>query len=396
MTLTRDSVLALQRHYLGALSRPARTWLEPLPAARLAYGGPAVRMEGDACVVDFGVVAEARGAERFVRVFRPGGREPDIRVAEVPEGVEAEWVRRGDGAIRLAIRLTADVDGTLSSSMTLLVREGSSERAESLSLRVVRQQVEPVAAILFNGASAPQPFEFDDERPAYVLSVANRGTERLITTLADLPEWLEVEVDGVRRSGPMPGDFFERAAPFEMTLRPRYVGAHRGSVALRTNDLRPELRNVHLPLSSRFAPLRPHVRALPPPHLYIETVRPVTAPVRLENWGRTPAPLRASVVPLELSVGAIPVVPAAADGKPGTALLQVRIDPRKLVAGPQAKVIELDVDGSDPARCTLTLQIVFKPPARRRPVAARPEIIGMLLALLLLAIVLFAVNGGFR
>jgi len=56
MNLSRDAMLALERHFVGALSAPARTWLEPVPVSQLAFAGSAVQSKAGGCAVDFGTV----------------------------------------------------------------------------------------------------------------------------------------------------------------------------------------------------------------------------------------------------------------------------------------------------------------------------------------------------
>jgi hypothetical protein len=386
MNLSRDSALALQRHYVGALSQAATTWLESLPANRVAFAGGAIRTDGESCVLDFGVVDTPNGERRAVRIFQPGPQPISIRVSEVPAWIVADWSDETNASI-LIVRITADHEGERCDDLTLRVRDERGVRFEKLRLRVVGRPRQPFADITFNGDAAAEPFAFDGDRGVYTIAVANRNSVPLVVTFSDLPEWLELTVDGCSRRGPIAGAFFERKASFTAYLRPRLLGRHEGSVRMQTNDRRPELRDVLLRFSADIAPLRPHIRAVSPPPLAAGS-KTVTAHARLENWGRSPARISANVTTQCATVPALIRIPAARDGRPGTADLPIRVTASRLAPGTQTLIVALQIEDGDPAQCGVPVQVIVAARRSRQRPFIRPETIAAFLALVILAIVL--------
>lgn len=391
MNATRDSVLALQRHYLGALSTPARTWLEPLPATRLAFAGSAIRADREGCVIDFGTVDASDAERRTVRVFQPGDHPVAIRVDEVPDWLRTKWTEAGGV---LAVRVTGDVEGERSGAIALWARDEHGPRREFLRVRIHVRPRHPLADIAFHGSPTPRPYDFGAGGGAYTIAVENRAAAPLTAAFADLPEWMEFEVDGCSRRGPLAGRFFERTAPFRVTLRPRLLGRRTGSLRMQTNDVRPELRDVELQFAACVTPARPHLRVIaPPPFEALPSSEPLAAGVRLENWGRSPA--RVTCQSRTPAIAAAPtVVPSARDGEPGTAVLPVQILPAQLPAGVHALAVELHVDGGEPADVRVVLHVTVAAAASRQRRQIRPEMIAALFALLLLTAVLFVAARG--
>ena len=386
MSFSVTSALALQRHYVGALSKPATTWLEPAPAAQLAFAGDALRIDQEGCVLDFGTVDAPRGQWRSVRVFVPGTMPVSMRVSEAPPWVATEV----DGG-RLIARITDDWEGERVGTIALWTRDGYGARLEKLRVRIDAQPRQPMAGISFNGGAAPAPFVFEDGA-TYTLAVTNRNSVPLVVTLFDLPEWLELDVDGCTRGGPLEGPFFERKAPFTLSLRPRLLGRHEGALRMRTNDRQRELQDVLLPFSAEVVPLRPHVRAVPP--AIVETpAKNVTVHASLENWSRTPARVRASVTTQCATVPARMRVPAALRDGPGTADLPIRIAASRLAAGTHVLIVSLQIEDGDPAHCSVPVRIhVTGVPRIRR--FSRTEAMATLFALLFFAMVLVAAARG--
>lgn len=385
MNLARDSAIALQRHYLGALSKPAVTWLEPLPASRLAFAGSAIRVDPEGCVLDFGAVDSMLGEQRTVRIFRPGDRAAAIRVDEAPEWLDAEWIQGG----ALAVRIAEDAEGERSCELALWVRDELGARRESLRVRIEARPRHPIAVFAFNGSATPQPFDFGADDRAYTISIANRTSVPLVVSFADLPEWMELAVDGSSRRGPLAGVFFERTAPFSVALRPGFLGPQKGSLRMRTNDPRPEMRNIELQFSACVTPVQPHIRAFPPPPVIIAAGTTTTAHARLENWGRRPARLACKTGTSAIIASPIAPIPAAREGQPGTALLPIRIIASELLPGTHTLVVDVQVEGGDPSHCSIPLRVSITPVAPRRRREIRPETIAALFALLLLTAVLF-------
>lgn len=392
MNLSRDSALALQRHYVGALSQSATTWLESLPAKRVAFAGGAIRTDGENCVLDFGVVDTPNGEQRAVRIFQPGPQPLSLRVSEVPEWVIADWSHDKDESI-LIVRIAGDREGERCGDLTLRIRDERGARFEKLRVRVVVRPREPFADITFDGNATAEPFAFDGARGVYTIAVANRNSVPLVVTFSDLPGWLELTVDGCSRRGPIAGAFFERTAPFIACLRPGLLGRHEGSVRMQTNDRRHELRDVLLRFSADLAPLRPHIRAVSPPSLAAGS-KTVTAHARLENWGRSPARVSANVTTQCATVPALIRIPASRDGTPGTADLPIRIAASRLAPGTHTLIVALQIEDGDPAQCGVPVQVIVAARRSRQRPSIRAETIAAFLALVILAIILLAAMRG--
>lgn len=387
MNISPDSALALQRHYLGALSTPSRTWLEPVPQASLGFAGSAIRpAAGGGCVLDFGTVDAPLGERRTVRIFQPGGRPAAIRIGDAPSWLRTEWIGGESGQL-LAVEVRDDAEGERSGEITLWTRDESGARLESLPVRIAVRPRHPFADITFHGSR-----EFSEMDDSCTLALVNRTSVPLVVTFADLPEWMEFVVDGCSRRGPAAGSFFERVAPFSVTLRPRFIGRYEGSLRMRTNDPRPELRDVELRFSASVAPRHAHIRALAPPPLVASSSKTLATHVRIENWGRSAARVTCSPTASSLTAGTIAPVPALRDGQPGTAALPIRIATSQLSAGSHQLAVELHVEHGDPSICRVPIRIEVRSAGKRREI--RPEMIAALLALLLLTVVLLVAARG--
>jgi len=396
MNVSRESILALQRHFLGALSAPSRTWLEPLPAQPLVFAGAAIRAGRDGCAVDFGSVSSP-GEERCV--IRVGNRETgpvDVRLDDPPAWLMASWAGVDEDSVTLGSGETAalelivihDAEREFAGALRFLV----ADRVEELGVRLIARRTHPVADIDFNGSPAPHAFDFGTGEGPYVLTIANRASIPLVVAFADLPDWLTFHVDGRSRGGPIAGSFFERAAPFTVHLRPQpqHLGAQWGALRVRTNDPRPEMRNIELHFAASVVSSRPCLRAVPPPRARMRADQTMTATARLENWGRIAARTSKEIVPAALSIRECPIVPAADGGQPGVATLPIRLAPKTLVPGAHTLTLSLRVDGGDPATVDLPVEVDVDP--RRRPVL-RPELVAALFALLFLTL-LFVIARG--
>lgn len=392
MNVSPQSALALQRHYLGALRTPARTWIEALPPARLAFAGSAIRRTpGGGCALDFGIVDAALHERRTVRVFQPGGRPAAIRIDDFASWLAVEWLDGESGS--LVVQVRDDGEGERSGEIAFRVRDELGARRESLPVRITVRPRHPLAEIAFHGSHAADPLRFVEMGDTCTIAVANRTSVPLVVTFAELPAWLEFSVDGCSRRGPEAGAFFERIAPFTVTLRPRFIGRYEGSLRMRTNDPRPELRDVELRLSASVAPLRPHVRVPAPPPIVGSPAKTLATHVRIENWGRSAARIACKANTPSLTAGPIPPVPALQDGQPGTAVLPVRIAASQLAAGTHQLGLELHIEDGNPSACRVPIQVVIRASAKRRR-ELRPETIAALLALLLLTVVLLVAARG--
>lgn len=273
MKLSRDSVLALQRHFLGALRAPARTWLEPLPSTPLLFLGAAIRLD----TLDLGSVSSPGEERSRVRVCSRSAQRIDVRIAEVPSWLTARWLgvegdsvvmHGGDAGAPLEVRVIHDDERELHGALRFAV--GS--HVEELPVRMIARRTHPLALFDFNGSAVPHPFDFGTADGTYALSVANATSIPLIVTFSDLPGGLTFEVDGRHRNGPIAGPFFERAAPFTVQLRPQLFGLSGGTLRLQTNDPRPEMRDIALAFTqfppaaggrTRFEPRRTPSRMRP-------------------------------------------------------------------------------------------------------------------------------------
>jgi len=266
MNLSRDSVLALQRHFLGALRAPARTWLEAVPTPRLVFLGGAIRSG----VLDLGRVSSPGTEKTRVRVCHPGVGRIDVRLSDAPPWLTARWLSAEGGTVRidgggpgavlelLAVHDTEqELDGAL--------RFTFADRVEELPMHMIARRSHPIACFDFNGSPVPRPFDFGTGEQAYRLSVANRSSVPLVVTVADLPAGLTFEVDGRHRNGPIAGPFFERTAPFAVKLRLQLFGGSDGGVVrLHTNDPRPEMQDIALRFTASSVPSESRVSPLPP------------------------------------------------------------------------------------------------------------------------------------
>jgi len=394
MNLSRDSILALQRHFLGVLSAPTRIWLEPLPAQPLVFSAVALRSHGDSCVVDFGSVSSPGEERQLVRVGNRGVERVDVRVGEPPAWLIARWVDADGDTVSLASGERATLELILPHDAEReyagAIRFHVADRVEELGVRMIARRTHPIAEIDFNGSPAPHPFDFGTGDGPYVLTITNRTSIPLVVTFADLPDWLTFHVDGRGRNGPILGPFFERTAPFAVHLRPQHLGIHRGVLRIRTNDPRPAMRNLELHFAACVVASKPCLRVTPPQRVRLRADQTVTANAQLENWGRVPARTSKETMPAALSIRECPTVPAAHDGKPGAMTLPIRVAPKTLIPGAHTLTLSLRVDGGDPATIDVPVELDVDPHRRS---ALRPEVIAALFALLFLTLLFVIVRG---
>jgi len=264
MKLSRDSVLALQRHFLGALRAPARAWLEPLPSPPLVILGGAIRSG----TLDLGSVSSP-GQERCrVRVCNRSAQRIEVRIAEVPSWLTVRWLGVEGDTVAMA-------GGEAGASLEVLVihdeerqfhgvlRFAAGGYVEELPVRMTARRLHPVARFDFNGSPVPHPFDFGSAEGSYELSVANATSIPLVVTFSDLPDGLTFEVEGRHRNGPIAGPFFERTAPFAVKLRPHLFGLSGGMLRLRTNDPRPEMQDLALAFAEFPPPSRRRTGSMP-------------------------------------------------------------------------------------------------------------------------------------
>lgn len=381
MTLSPESVLALQRHFLGSLTVPARTWLEPLPAPRLAFAGSALRHSRGQCVLDFGTVETPGEERRVLRVFDAADERAEIRLADFPPWLAARWIDGTTLELLASHRAESDVRGVLR-----FVVGGT--RTEELPVRMTTRRPFPTARFDFNGSQMPHPFDFGHDDGPYRLSVGNEASVPLVVSFADLPSWLMIETEGHRCTGPLHGRFFERAAPFTIRIRPQALGRHDGSLRIQTNDPRAELRTIDLRFAACTHPAVPCVRAAAPAAVRLSANQTFVTKARLENWGRAPARSTQQNTPRGLSVQSLPVIPPAADGVPGTATLPIRIMPSQLAPGTHALPLKVQIAGGDPEFIDVPVQVDVTAEERRTtPWRAA------LLSILLLTLAFYLVRG---
>jgi len=298
MNLSRESMLALERHFVGVLSAPARAWLEPLPASQLAFAGSAIRSHDGKCVVDFGTVDSPGRECHLVRVINRGRQPAQVHLAEHPKWLSAHWlggsrdpvpVGADDAGETLELVAAHDVESRFDGCIRFLIRDGGMPRIEDVLVRMTTRRAYPIAHFDFNGSPVPRPFDLGNGSHPYQLTVTNSSSVPLVVRFVDLPPWLTFDVGGQRRSGPLAGPFFERRAPFTIRLWARGPGKQSGALHIGTNDPRPQFRSLSLQL---FA--------------CVDTPRPEANPtVRRESRGpsavstvRKPSPDQAETLPV--------------------------------------------------------------------------------------------------
>jgi hypothetical protein len=327
--------------------------------------------------------------------------------AEAP-WLAARWLQADGNAIRVESRAGAELEITATHNVLketgfaglidIWIRDAAGDEwHEELPVRMTARRAQPLGEFSFHGSPQPRGFDFgtvdplDPANPSYDLSFDSLASAPLTVAFADLPAWLTFEVGVHRRAGPAPGRFFERDAPFKVSIRPRQttdlIGAHRGSLHLETNDPRPALRSIDIRFAVRLEPVGPFLRAVPD-NVRVTTSRPLRTEVRLENWGRSPARVAATIVPRGLQViGGAVAVPAAAGDRPGSGALRLRVVPSHLSPGTHLLPLTLIVEGAAPLAIAVPVQVAPGPAgARKRGVAL--AVIAALFAVLAFAMLI--------
>lgn len=393
MNLTRESILALERHFVGALTAPSRTWLEPLPVQPLVFACESIRFDGNAPALDLGSVSSPGEERRVVQVCNRGAERVEVSI-EPPAWLLASWIDREDDTITLAsgdvapfeVILPHDAEREFHGALQFHI----GDRIESLAVRMTARRTHPIAQFDFNGTEKARRFDFGSSGSPYVLSIANKTSVPLIVRFADLPDWLIFEVDGRSRMGPIDGPFFERVAPFTIRLLPQHIGPHEGVLRVQTNDPRPELRNLELPFAAFVLAEKPCLRVKTPERVRLRADQTIGGAIPLENWGKTPARTSPETIPAAIAIREWPIIPAAHDGTPGVATLPIRIAPKTLGAGAHALTLALRVDGGEPGRVDVPVHFDVDPPRRGW---LRTETIVALFAVLILTLLVVILRG---
>ncbi|HEV8435375.1 MAG TPA: hypothetical protein VGR95_18345 [Thermoanaerobaculia bacterium] len=282
MNLSREAMLALERHFVGALSAPARTWLEPAPVSGLAFAGSILRSHAGECEIDFATV-ESPGREcRLVRVGNRGAHPVLVRIGESPAWLVARWHDVAYDVLSIApgsvetMELIAehDSESRFQGCIRFAVTDEGGPRIEELPVRMTTRRAYPVAHLDFNGSPVPRPFDLGNGVHPYRLGVTNSSSVPLIVRFSDLPAWLTFEIGGQRRQGPIPGPFFERRAPFTVQLWARPEGRQHDVLLIQSNDPRPQYRSIALQLSAYGGVPKPEARSA----TSVTTVRIVPEP----------------------------------------------------------------------------------------------------------------------
>jgi hypothetical protein len=408
MNFSRDSVLALQRHFLGALSTPSCTWLEPLPAKRLAFDGTIVRSTDGGCLLDLGTVTSPGEERHTVRVSNPGTKPVEVRIGHVAPWMTVRWLETpkdtvtldgGDAGAILELTVAHDGEIKLAGTLRLVTLEDAQgtrvQRVEEVALRMTARRLHPIALFNFNGSPVPRPFDFGAGANPYELSVVNEAAVPLVVSFADLPPWLTFKVDGHSRKGPIPGYFFERTAPVTVRLVPNTLGRHHGSLRLQTNDGRPELQAIELQFAACIEAATPCVRAIAPQRARLRADQTLVLAARLENSGRIAAQVVSqSELPDSLEVPPSHVVPPARDGEAGTTMLPIRIVAAQLAPGAHVIGVTLRIAGGDPSAIAIPVHVEVTP-ARSGPRASRRHgaIVGLFVLLVLAVLFAFVMRG---
>jgi hypothetical protein len=393
MNVPVESIRALERHFVGALSLPPRLWLDAAPLSHLVVtGGAALRAAGDGCSVDFGTV-ESPGTERQVVRFGGDSEPLAVEVVGAPPWLAARLVN----AATLELTATHDVLETthFSAVVAIAIRDaaGGEQRAELL-VRMIARRTHPLGSFDFHGSMQPRGLDFGVFDPlaptgaSYELSIGNRTSVPLTVAFSDLPAWLTFHVDGHLRVGPAPGRFFERAAPFKISIRPHptteLIGAHAGTLRLETNDPRAELRAAGIRFAVRLEPAVPFLRAFAGA-VRAETPRPIRSVIRLENWGRQAARITSVEAPPSVRVPDCVSVPAASGGRAGVASVPLRVIPTRLAPGVHSLLLTFAVEDGPPVHAAVPVEVM--PAAARAPKGAlAPAAMAALFTLLALTL----------
>jgi hypothetical protein len=404
MSLSLDSVRALERHFVGTLTLPSRLWLDAVPLSHLVVtGGEALRSAGDSCALDLGIV-DSPGTERqIVRIASGQPEAVDMKLREVAPWLAARWLHGAGNTVRVESGAAAEIEivaahdvlkqTDFAGTVSIGIRGGAEiEQHEELLVRMTARRTHALGAFDFHGSPQPRGLDFGVVDPlaasttSYDLAFDSLTSVPLTVAFADLPAWLTFDVDDHRRPGPASGRFFERTAPFKVSIRPRLttdlIGVHRGSLRLETNDPRPELRSIDIRFAVRIEPAGPFLRSVPDT-VRIKTRRPLRTEVRVENWGRTPALITAVNVPSSLQVlGSTTTVPAASGGRPGVGSVPLRVMPAQLSPGARSVAITFSVEGGTPLHIQLPLHVAV---TQARKGVLAPAAMAALFALLAFA-----------
>lgn len=431
MNFSHEAFVGLKRHFLGALTEPPRLWVVPAQGPRLLFTARgALRQSERGCIVDFGTT-ESPGKElRTVRVSNLGPETITVALQELPPWLAARWLQAGDGEVvhltpgeeGAELELTAEhdflKDTTLDGSLRLLARDLSGNQcSEDLHVRLATRRTRPLGHYDFQGSPEPCPYDFGALDPtasgpealaSYTLSFQNLTSVPLVVSFAELPAWLTFEVDGYQRRGPARGRFFERAAPFQVEIRPirtpQFLGPQQDRLCLWTNDSRPAFQMVDLLFSARIEATRPLLRALPPEPVQTTSAEPCWVEAQMENWGLSPARISLRAPDPSIELAERPVIPGAVDGQPGRGTVRMKISPARLSPGSHALSLALRVDGGVPPEITVPIRVhvvaapkqetplrsVTKAPLRLPPAVAVAALFALLL---LLALIVLAVEG---
>lgn len=433
MELSHEAFLGLKRHFLGALTEPPRLWLAPSLGPRLlftAQGG--LRGGGRNCVVDFGTVESPGKEMRTLRVCNLGHETVTATLQDLPPWLGGRWLQPGNeevvyltpGERGVELELTAEhdclADTAFQGSIHLLVQDLSGNQfSEEIQVQMATHRTSPLGQYDFQCFQEPRPFDFGILDPmssdpesltSYKISVQNLTSVPLMVSFADLPVWLVFEVDGYQRRGPAIGRFFERAAPFQVEIRPihapQFLGTQNGRLCLWTNDPRPSFQTMELQLSARIEAARAYLRALPPEPVHTSSTEPCWLEIVVENWGQSSARVSLRAPDSAIELAERPEVPGAMDSQPGRATLRIQISPARLSPGSHAFSLALLVEDGVPPEITVPVRINVKEPpegeAALKPLSPRPAhlphsvaVAALFVLLLLLALVVLAVEGRF-
>jgi len=425
MKLSRESIVALERHFVGTLSAPPQVWIETTPSPRIALASASPLRAGiDFSALDSGMV-ETPGEERHaVRVSNPASAPLTVTLRGAPSWLTARWRDKRGKSVELAAGGSAWLDlsakhdvfetTTFEGRLHLELKDVTGvERMTVLEVRFVARRMHPLGLFDFHGSPVPAPFDFGfvdptanrtEMSPAYQIRVNHLTSIPLLISFSGLPPWLTVHVDGRERRGPAEGRFFEREAPFVATIRPiaspRFLGRQIGVVYGQTNDPRPQFRSFELHFAASIEPARPFVRVAAPGSIAVRAGRIASGAIALENCGRQPARVSARAADHALEFPSLPVIPPYAEGHAGTATLPIRIDTSRLLPGRHHLGVTIAVDDGEPAEVKtivpVDVELAAEETAEEKP-RVRPELVAALLSFLLLVLsIIVSVGGVFR
>lgn len=273
----------------------------------------------------------------------------------------------GDEPALLYIRLDF-TNREVAERIDLLAEAGTRSRIFGLHLVWPADRV-ALGTYISTGGELPAVYSFGSlsvlpplaDGVACHLSARSLTKSQVHVTMSDLPSWLQFEVDGFARRGPIPGRFFEKETPIEAVIRPiassSFLGHQQAELSIRTTDFREEYKTLTLGVSATFEVAVPCVEALPSKRIVVaqEGVHPTR--VELRNFGNRPADFKVLNKNPRIGLGYLPSIPPVESGRPGRATLDLTVDSAGLSVDRYDLPLTIKVDGGAPESVEILVKI---------------------------------------